>query len=167
VTTPERTAYDLARWAPTLTERVAAVDALAHERGVDLADVTVLRHRHLGSRLGGEVAEVLRLADGRAASPMESRARVALVFGGLPPAVQHRVVVRGRRYYLDLAYPDLRIAVEYDGADHRTQERARRDLEREAALVSAAWRVLRFDAHVVLFAPERIVAAVRAVLAAR
>ena len=166
VTTPERTAFDLARWAPTLTERVAAVDALAHERGVDLADVTALRHRHLGARHGGEVAEVLKLTDRRSESPMESRARVALVLGGLPPAVQHPVVIRGRRYYLDLAYPDKLIAVEYDGADHRTQERARRDLEREAALVSAGWRVLRFDAYVVLFAPERIVAEVRAELAA-
>lgn len=98
---------------------------------------------------------------------MESRARMALVLGGLPPpAVQHPVVVRGRRYYLDLAYPDLKVAVEYDGADHRTQQRARRDLEREAALVSAGWRILRFDAYVVLFAPERIVAEVRAELAA-
>ena len=91
---------------------------------------------------------------------------MALVFGGLPPpAVQHPVVVRGRRYYLDLAYPQ-RVAIEYDGADHRTQRRARRDLEREAALASAGWRVLRFDAYVVLFAPERIVAEVRAELAA-
>ena len=167
VTTPERTAFDLARWAPTLTERVAAVDALAHHRRVDVADVRVLRHRHLGARHGGEVAEVLRLTDRRAESPMESRARMALVLGGLPPpAVQHPVVVRGRRYYLDLAYPDLKVAVEYDGADHRTQQRARRDLEREAALVSAGWRILRFDAYVVLFAPERIVAEVRAELAA-
>jgi hypothetical protein len=30
VTTPTRTAFDLARWAPTLTEKVAAVDTLAH-----------------------------------------------------------------------------------------------------------------------------------------
>jgi very-short-patch-repair endonuclease len=167
VTTPERTAFDLARWAPTLTERVAAVDALAYRRRVDIADVTILRHRHLGARHGGEVAEVLRLTDRRAESPMESRARMALVLGGLPsPAVQHPVVIRNRRYYLDLAYPHRRVAIEYDGADHRTQQRARRDLEREAALASAGWRVLRFDAHVVLFAPERIVAEVRAELAA-
>jgi hypothetical protein len=132
VTTPERTAYDLARWAPTLTERVAAVDALAHHRGVDLADVLALRNRHLGARRGGEVAGVLRLADRRAESPMESRARVTLV----------------------------------DGADHRTQQRARRDLEREAALVSVGWRILRFDAYVVLFEPERILAEVRAEIAA-
>ena len=167
VTTPERTAFDLARWAPTLTERVAAVDALAHHRRLDLADVTVLRHRHLGARNGGEVAQVLGLADRLAESPMESRARMALVLGGLPPpAVQHPVVVRDRRYYLDLAYPRWRVAIEYDGADHRTQQRARRDLEREAALASAGWRVLRFDAYVVLFAPERIVAEVRAELGA-
>ena len=90
---------------------------------------------------------------------------MALVLGGLPaPAVQHPVVIRGRRYYLDLAYPHRRIAIEYDGADHRTQQRARRDLEREAALSSAGWRMLRFDAYVVLFAPERIVAEVRAEL---
>ena len=86
---------------------------------------------------------------------------MALVLGGLPPAVQHPVVIRRRRYYLDLAYPERRVAVEYDGADHRTQERARCDLEREAALVSAGWRVLRFDAYVVLFAPERIVRGAR------
>jgi len=79
VTTPERTAFDLARWAPTLTERVAAVDALAHHRGVDLADVTVLRHRHLGAHHGGEVAEVLRLTDRRSESPMEQGDEAAAV----------------------------------------------------------------------------------------
>ena len=68
---------------------------------------------------------------------------------------------------VDLAYPRAHLAIEYDGADHRTQQRARRDLEREAALAAAGWRILRFDAWVVLFAPERIVAEVRAELAAR
>jgi very-short-patch-repair endonuclease len=56
--------------------------------------------------------------------------------------------------------------VEYDGADHRAQRRARRDLVREAALAAAGWRVLRFDADVVLFRPDRVTAAVRAELAA-
>jgi hypothetical protein len=53
------------------------------------------------------VAEVLALVDRRAESPMESRVRMALYLGGLPPpAVQHPVVARGTRYHLDLAYPD-------------------------------------------------------------
>jgi very-short-patch-repair endonuclease len=161
VTTAGRAAYDLARWAPTLAERVAAVDALAFRRGVTPADVVVLRHRHLGAHGGGDVAEVLALVDPRAESPMESRVRVALVLGGLPPEVQYPVVVRGHRYRLDLAYPHHRVAVEYDGVDHRGQRRARRDLIREAALTGAGWRVLRFDADEVLFRPDRLVATVR------
>jgi len=161
VTTSGRAAYDLARWAPTLTERVAAVDALAFRCGVTPADVVVLRRRHLGAHGGGDVAEVLALVDPRAESPMESRIRVALVLGGLPPEVQRPVIARGCRYRLDLAYPRQRVAVEYDGADHRGQRRARLDLVREAALTAAGWRVLRFAADEVLFRPDRLVATVR------
>jgi very-short-patch-repair endonuclease len=98
---------------------------------------------------------------------METRMRVPLVLAGIPPEVQHVVVVNGRRYRLDLAYPELRIAVEYDGEEHRTQARARRDLVREADLASAGWRILRFDAAVVMRRPHQIVAEVQAELAAR
>jgi very-short-patch-repair endonuclease len=168
VTTADGVAFDLARWAPDLTERVAAVDALAHCCKVDLDAVRALRNRHLGVHHGAVVAQVLALADACAESPMESRARMALHLGGLPaPAVQHPVLARGARYYLDLAYPHVRLAIEYDGAEHRTQRRARRDLVREAALTAAGWHILRFDADVMLFRPDRLVAAVRAELAAR
>lgn len=168
VTAPVRTAFDLARWAPDLTERVAAVDALAYNRTIDLDALRVLRNRHLGVRRGGGISAVLALVDPRAESPMESRARMALHLGGLPPpAVQHPVIARGVRYRLDLAYPDVLLAIEYDGADHRTQQRARRDLVREAALTALGWHILRFDADVVLFRPDRIAAVVRSELAAR
>jgi very-short-patch-repair endonuclease len=168
VTTPARTAFDLARWAPSLIERVAAVDALAYCRGLDVAAVRMLRNRHLGARRGGAVAEVLALVDRRAESPMESRVRVALHLGGLPaPAVQHPVVARGTRYHLDLAYPHALLAIEYDGAEHRRQARARRDLLREAALTELGWKILRFDADVVLFRPDRVAAVTHAELAAR
>lgn len=168
VTTATRAAFDLIRWAPSLTERVAAVDALAHHCAVDPDAVRTLRNRHLGVRWGNLVAEVLALADRRAESPMESRVRMALFLGGLPaPAVQHPVVARDRRYLLDLAYPHALLAVEYDGADHRLQARARRDLLREAALTELGWKILRFDADVVLFRPDRVAAVVRAELATR
>jgi very-short-patch-repair endonuclease len=168
VTTDVRAAFDLARWAPSLTERVTAVDTLAYCCDVAPDAVRVLRNRHLGTRGGGGVAAVLALADRRAESPMESRMRLALHLGGLPaPAVQHPVVARGVRYYLDLAYPEAKLAIEYDGGDHRTQRRARRDLLREAALTALGWKILRFDADVVLYRPDRIVAEVAAKLAAR
>ena len=168
VTTAARTAFDLARWAPTLTERVSAVDALAHNCAVDPEEVRVLRNRHLGVRHGSRVAPVLALVNANAESPMESRMRMAMHLGGLPaPAVHYLVVTRGARYYLDLAYPEIRLAIEYDGADHRTQQRARRDLSREAALTALGWHVLRFDADVVLFRPDRIADVVRAEIAVR
>ena len=99
---------------------------------------------------------------------METRARMALHLGGLPaPAVQHPVLARGVRYVLDLAYPAARLGIEYDGAEHRGQRRARRDLLREAALTALGWHLLRFDADVLLFRPDRVAAVVRAELAAR
>ena len=167
VTNEVRAAFDLARWAPDLTERVVAVDTLGYCCNVAPDAVRALRNRHLGTRGGGGVAEVLGLVDRRAESPMESRMRMALYLGGLPaPAVQHPVIAHGVRYYLDLAYPEAKLAIEYDGADHRSQRRARRDLLREAALTALGWKILRFDADVVLYRPDRIVAEVAAELAA-
>lgn len=87
---------------------------------------------------------------------------MALVLAGLPtPVLQHPVTVEGRRYELDLAYPELRITIEYDGIEHRTQRRARRDLRREADLVHLGWTILRFDAETVLRQPVELAVAVR------
>src|SRR5690606_39703155 len=55
----------------------------------------------------------------RVASPPETRLRLLVVLGGLPePATGYEVRVAGRTRYLDLAYPDWRVAVEYDGRHH-------------------------------------------------
>lgn len=70
----------------------------------------------------------------------------------------------GRSFRLDLAYPEVRLAIEYDGSEHRKQARARRDLEREAVLTLLGWKILRFDAETVLSHPARITADVRAEL---
>jgi very-short-patch-repair endonuclease len=61
-----------------------------------------------------------------------------------------------------MAYPDLMLAVEYDGREHLTQHRAMRDLDRQAYLTAAGWqRVLRFPKEVVLHEPELIRSTVR------
>jgi hypothetical protein len=68
---------------------------------------------------------------------------LAVVRGGLPvPLLQHPV----GPYFLDLAYPAIRLAIEYDGRDHLDPARALRDLDRQAYLTGAGWRVLRFRA---------------------
>jgi hypothetical protein len=168
LTTPVRTAFDLARWAPTLVEKVVAVDALAYRHGFGVDVVRALARRYIGVHGSAELPRVLSLANPLAESPMETRIRLALVLAGLPaPAVQHSVIGYGRSYRLDLAYPDVLLAVEYDGAEHREPGRARRDLEREAVLTRLGWTILRFDAATVMRHPARMVAAVRAELCRR
>ncbi|MHA6781074.1 endonuclease domain-containing protein [Pseudonocardia saturnea] len=166
LTGPVRTALDLARWAPTLTEKVAAVDALAFRCGVTVEAVRALARIHLGAHRSRGLGQVLELVNGLAESPMESRIRMAIVLGGLPaPVVQHPVSLDGRRYRLDLAYPELRLAIEYDGELHRTQLRAHADLLREADLTRLGWTILRFDAHTTLHRPDHVADTVRAVIA--
>lgn len=90
VTTPLRTAFDLARSARV--EGVVALDALLHRRVVKLDAL----HTYAGShaRWPGMpiLAEALSLAEPLAESPMETRLRLLLVDAGLPrPVAQHQV----------------------------------------------------------------------------
>jgi very-short-patch-repair endonuclease len=94
---------------------------------------------------------------------MESRIRLAIVLGGLPaPVVQHPV----GPYCLDMAYPGRRLGVEYDGREHRTPERARRDLIREGYLGRAGWEVVRFGWAEVCHRPDLVAERVRRKIAA-
>lgn len=163
VTTPRRTAHDLGRRLP-LTEAVVAVDALTYAHGFDPGELLAIAAAHVGARGTARLPEVVRLANPLAASPMETRIRLALLFGGLPaPVLQHPV----GPYHLDMAYPAFGVGIEYDGREHRTQERAMRDLERQAHLTAAGWRkVFRFTAATVLHRPATIPATVRGYLAA-
>jgi hypothetical protein len=157
---PERTAADLARWAPSLNEAVVAVDALSFACRFEPQLIAELVTP--GGRGAARVSRVVELADRRAESPMETRIRLAIVCAGLPPPVpQHPVVLAGREFALDLAYPEVKLAIEYNGADHLRPDRALRDLEREQLLVAAGWRVVRFGAVTVLYHPRTIAARVR------
>lgn len=163
VTSPLRTAYDLARRG-SLTEAVVAVDALSHACGFAPQDVVAFGRRHLGARGSARLPEVVRLSNPLSDSPMETRIRLAIVLGGLPePVLQHPI----GPYLLDMAYPRVRLAVEYDGRDHLTQERAARDLARQAYLSRAGWEILRFRATVVLNNPRTIAATVRSMISTK
>jgi very-short-patch-repair endonuclease len=162
VTTPTRTAFDLARRGRT--EAVVGLDALLRKRVTSKDRI----HAYLSARCGWpgarRVREALELAR-PAESPMETRLRLLLIDAGLPcPTVQYEVVVDGGRYRLDLAYPEVKLAIEYDGDHHRERVTFHRDVARLNALRAAGWTVLRFTADDVLRHPDRVVAQVRAVL---
>ncbi|RBY82635.1 endonuclease domain-containing protein [Blastococcus sp. TF02A-26] len=65
---------------------------------------------------------------------------------------------------VDLAWPDQRVLVEFDGEVHRDRRVFVRDLRRQNRLVLAGWTTLRFSSADVLGRPREVVAAIRAAL---
>jgi very-short-patch-repair endonuclease len=160
LTTPVRTAYDLARRAPSLVEAVVAVDSLAGRFGFAPRDILTLARRYPRARGRRRLSEVVDLAEPLAESAMETRVRLIVVLAGLPhPKVQHTIVdERGRMLAtVDLAYRRQRIAIEYEGAEHFEPLRTIRDARRYTRLVALGWRVYRYVAADVYGSPDRIV----------
>ena len=59
---------------------------------------------------------------------------------------QYRVVLNGQTAYFDLAFADVKVAVELDGAAwHGSPEQRERDLRRDAAAAAEGWLVLRYS----------------------
>ena len=64
-------------------------------------------------------------------------------------------------YYLDIAFPERRLALEIDGrAFHSDRVSFERDRSRQNDLVLAGWTVLRFTWRMIAEHPEAFVAAV-------
>ena len=169
VTTPLRTAFDLGRLLP-FDEAVVAVDALARRWVFPPALLLDVAERVPGLRGVDRLRNVLPSTDARSGSPPETRLRLVLARAGLPPpAVQHPVLddVRCRAIWLDLAYPEHRLGVEYDGGDHLRPDRVLDDIERHTRLAAAGWRVLRYTSRDIRTDPERIVREVAAALGLR
>jgi hypothetical protein len=144
-TSGPRTAFDLARRG-SLPDAVAALDAVLRATGCAPATVGEVARQHPGVRGIRMLREALPLTDLRAESPPESRLRVMIARAGLPtPVPQYEVCDAGRFVArLDLAWPAVRAAVEYDGVHHREPDQFRRDLLRHNRLRGLGWVVLRW-----------------------
>ena len=94
---------------------------------------------------------------------METRLRWTLIQAGLPkPEVQTELRNQEGRFVgrADLYYPQSRLVIEYDGANHR--DRLVEDNRRQNALLAAGFRLLRFTAA---DRPETVTALVKNALA--
>jgi very-short-patch-repair endonuclease len=104
-------------------------------------------------------------------SPMESRLRMMIVLAGLAePTVALRInYPDGRlRYRLDLSYPELKLAVEYDGRQHAedtTQWEG--DVERDYWFENNGWMKVKVLAAGVFKRPEHTLMRIRAALLKR
>jgi very-short-patch-repair endonuclease len=161
VTSPTRTFFDLARLLQR-ADGVAALDWALHHRWVLLPRLQSYLDERPRWPGVNRARQALAVADGRSESPMESRLRVILVDGGLPPP-DVQVWLGDRR--IDMAYRDVKLGIEYDGDTHR--DRLIEDNRRQKWLVAAGYVLLRFTAADVYQRPAAIAAQVGAQLRAR
>jgi very-short-patch-repair endonuclease len=149
VTSPYRTLIDLG-------------GALGRDRFEDVLDTAIVQRLVVANRLQARATElwtprrrgcsvVLDLLAvrhpelARAVNLWEAKVLRTVRTLGLPdPRVNYRVQVGGRRRYLDLAWPDVKVAVEFDGfVPHSTRRVFDDDRARQNDLVAARWTVFR------------------------
>jgi len=135
----------------TLVRLAAAVEDAAGQRGVE--------------RARSALREVRTLTE----SPRESWLRLTIVRGGLPePVVGFTVYFQGAFVGTpDLAYEQARIAIEYEGAHHRTDKNTYEDdIARREQFRRAGWLVLLVTDRM-LARPSYVIAEVEALLRER
>lgn len=154
-TTARRTLADLCLRLGDV-EALALIDAALSLGRIDKSTATrdsCMRLRWLGSL--AEPAE----------SAMETRLRWVLLNAGLPPPEVQAELHDARGRFVgraDLFYPAARLAIEFDGANHR--DRLVEDNRRQNLLLNAGFALLRFTAADVYNRPETIATEVRQAL---
>src|SRR5690606_4540722 len=111
----------------------------------DLRSVTERKGRPGAPRL----RRALELARDGASSPPETQIRLILRDANLPePALDFDVYDRVGRFLgcSELAYPELRIAIEYESDGHLTREQLQRDIDKYQAYAESGWTVVRVTA---------------------
>lgn len=143
-TSPAWTAVEVAR-SLRRPRALATLDAALRSGTCSRPELWRAAVEQAGRRGIVAVRDLIPLADGLAESPMESEARLAMIDGGLPiPELQYEIIDgNGDLRRVDFAWPDQRVAVEYDGIDwHSGADAMRRDRTRTAALSDVGWVII-------------------------
>jgi hypothetical protein len=146
VSSASRTAWDVAA-LETLGTAVAALDAMVRTSAIEASALARMVEAGAGRWGVQRVRRAVGLVDPRAESPPESWVRVALTLTGLCPVPQYEVWADGELLArVDLAFPEERVLIEYEGAYHFDGIQIARDDVRLRRLVEAGWRVIRVSA---------------------
>lgn len=153
-------------------DSVARGACLRATREGNVTALELLTELELRPELPGRasLAELVRLIALGCQSELEIfGVRHVLAIPGLPPVrQQHRIVLPDGPVFLDAAWPEVKLAVELDGAAfHGSPEARERDLRRDAALAALGWVVLRFSYRQLTRHPERCRAQIAAAYRSR
>lgn len=124
---------------------LATLDMALRSTGLTTEDLLAAADAQKGRRGIVKVRKLIPLANPLAESPMESESRLVMHAGGIPePVLQYEIIdLDGVLWRVDFAWPDLKVAVEYDGFDwHSSKEHLRHDRRKRAALLEKGWTVL-------------------------
>lgn len=144
VTSPERTVADLARYLD-LVELVTLGDRLVRREVTSVAALTEFASTWRGP-MAARFRQAISFIRPGVDSPPESRLRMLIVLAGLPEPIVNHVVRNANGEWVrrfELAYPGLRIAIEYSGRWHRENDEVwAADIERRDELDHNDWRVV-------------------------
>lgn len=170
VTSPARTAFDVARRTGPRLATVQLLDALANATDVKASDVQAVAARHPGARGLVRLRRILPLVDGGAESPQETLTRLALIDAGLPQPTTQIVVRDAYGEFIariDMGYEHLRVGIEYDGLQHWTSAQQReRDIDRYSALSDLGWVIIRVSNDLLSYRRGTLIARVDAAIGA-
>jgi hypothetical protein len=143
-TAPAWTAVEVAR---TLRRprALATLDAALHHGACTAAELDATIREQKGRRGIVKVRELMKHADGRAESPMESEARLVFIDGGLPtPALQYEIVDRcGDLWRVDFAWPEAMVVAEYESMEwHASPEALKHDRIKTSRLQECGYCVI-------------------------
>lgn len=142
LTSPARTFLDMAECLE-FVDLLILGDSLIHKTGLTAPDLRTAAAAFKGrnGRLAREVASMCR---DRVESPGESRTRLLIVAAGLPePVTNHAITDESGKVVrrIDLAYPEWKIAIEYDGRHHiERKHQWTADIGRREELEGIGWR---------------------------
>jgi hypothetical protein len=143
-TAPAWTAIEVARELPR-PRALATLDAALRSTACTPAELAAAVKEQAGRRGIVATRELAPLADPRSESAMESEARLLMYDGGVPtPQLQYDIRDnRGHVWRTDFAWPEARLAAEYDSiAWHAGRPEMLRDRAKVACLQEIGWTVV-------------------------
>jgi hypothetical protein len=165
--------YDVVAMADAIVRVPRAPGAFARPLSRPLGtiaelDACVRAGRRVGVSTLRDALPFVRLG---ASSRPETWTRLTLMDAGLPePTLDHDVFDEYGMFLacVDMAYPELRIAIEYEGDHHRSDaQQWAKDVDRYDALTAHGWRVIRVTKRLLFDHPQELVRRVRTAIDAR